>query len=323
MAKFIGRTVDFGIAKEATRGTAESTAGYFIPKVSLSMDDVIEQVVDEANLGVIEDSLNADTVKKISVGELEANIRSKSIGLIFLSLFGSVSTSGPTDSAYTHTFSVLQSAQHPSLTLFYEDGNQDYRHALGMITDAQIDVVLGVHARISVGFRAKAGASATNTASYVAESQFLPQHGTFKIATTQAGLGAASAFNIRKLSLSIEKNVEDDMAIGSLAPVDILNKHFAVTGEVEVVFNDETFKTDMLADTVKAMRIQLINTDVLIGTTSRPTITIDLHAYKVTSFTRNLNNNDVVTATIAFKAFYKQADSKMLTVSVINDVASY
>ena len=42
MSKFIGALADVGIAKEAVRGTAESSASFWIPKMSLTMDDVIE-----------------------------------------------------------------------------------------------------------------------------------------------------------------------------------------------------------------------------------------------------------------------------------------
>ncbi len=65
---------------------------------------------------------------------------------------------------------------------------------------------------------------------------------------------------------------------------DILNKQLAVSGQIELVFNDNTFKTDMLADTAKAMRIRLTNTDVTIGTNLNPQLTIDLAKVKVTDF---------------------------------------
>jgi len=322
MAKFLGRLVDFGIKKESTRGTAETSASFWLPKMSLSLDDKVDQVIDESSIGVIEDSNDAVLVKKYSEGEFEGKITDKALGLILLGTLGSVSTSGPTDSAYTHVFSVLQTAQHPALTLFIDDENQDYKHALGMITSLSLDISLQEFAKVKVGFRSKAGATTTNTPSYSAENSFLPQHGVFKLASTQSGLGAASAINIRSIKLDINKNVEDDDAIGSTAPVDILNKQFSIEGEVELVFNAETMKTEMLGDTVQAMRIDLIQT-TLIGSTSVPRLTIDLHAVKFSEFVRNYSNGDIVTATAKFKAFYKLADSKMVTVTLINAQSSY
>lgn len=323
MTKFVGNRASIGIAKETSRGTAESSATYWLPHMSLTMDDTIEQAIDDSAYGVIEDAVNAELTKKVAVGEFEGKIGVDSIGLLFLALFGSVSTSGPTDSAYTHTFSIQQSAQHQALSLFVDEPNQDYKHALGMITNVALNVVLGAYATIRVGFRAKAGATASLTPSFSEETTFLPQHGTFKTASTQSGLSGASAVNIRSLSLNFEKNVEDDDVIGSDEPDDILNKTFMATGTVELVYNSGDFKTEMLADTGEAMRITLANTGVTIGASTTPTVQIDFHRVKYNAVERVFENGQIVVVRASFKAFYKTADSKMITAVVTNDVSSY
>lgn len=323
MSKFIGRKADFGIAKEAVRGTAESAATFYLPKSSISLDDEVEKFVDEASIGVVEDSVESVNVKKVAVGEFEGKIGDKSLGLLLLNILGSVSTSGPTDSAYTHTFSVLQNAQKPSLTLFLDDDNQDYKYALGMIGELTISAVLKSYAMVRASFRAKKGATATLTPSYSAENHFLPKHGTFKLASTQSGLGAASATNIRSLNITMGNNLEDDDAIGSEDPVDILAKQFSVKGTVELVFDAESIKTLMLANTAQAMRLELNNSDTLIGSSSTPKLTIDLHNVKFLNFRRNYENNGVVIVTAEFMGHYKLADSKAVTVTLINAQASY
>lgn len=324
MTKFIGRLADIGIAKEAVRGTAEESAGYFLPKVSLSIDDGIEQVIDESSLGVIEDSPNASIVGKFATGEIEGNIYDKSFGLILLAALGQVSTSGPSQTVvYTHAFSVLQSAQHPSLTLFLEDPNQDYKYALAVLESLDLDVMLGQYARYKAAFRSKVGATATVTPSYGSENHFLPQHASLKIATNLAGLAAASAINVRSVKLSISKNAEDDRKLGSLDAADILNKQFAVEGSLELIFDDNTFKTLMLADTAQAMRLRLTNTDVTIGSSLNPQLTIDLAKVKFSNFERGYGNDEFVTATVDFKGHYSTADTSMITAELINLQASY
>ena len=73
------------------------------------------------------------------------------LGLLLLAALGQVSTTGPSESTvYSHAFSVLQSAQHPSLTLFLDDENQDYRYALGVLTGLDINVLLGAFATFVV-----------------------------------------------------------------------------------------------------------------------------------------------------------------------------
>jgi hypothetical protein len=324
MTKFIGRLADIGIAKEAVRGTAETSASFYLPRTSLSINDGINQAIDESTVGVIEDSPGAAVIAKFAEGEIEGHIFDKSFGLILLASLGSVSTTGPAQTTvYTHAFSVLQSAQHPSLTLFLEDPNQDYKYALAVLETLDLEVMLGQYATYRAAFRSKVGATATVTPSYVAENHFLPQYGSLKTATNLAGLGAATAIEIRSFKLSVNKNVEDDRKLGSTDPADILNKQFAVEGSIELVFNDNTFKTEMLADTAKAMRLRLTNTDVTIGTSLNPQLTLDLAKVKFSSFERKYENDGIVTATVEFKGFYSVSDASMMTAELINTQTSY
>jgi hypothetical protein len=324
MSKFIGRLVDIGIKKETTRGTAESTATFYLPKMSMSYDDKIEQVIDESSYGVIEDSVGASIISKYAEGEFEGKIGDKSIGLLFLATLGSVSTTGPTQtSVYTHTFSVQEDNQCDSLTIFQDDPNQDYTYPLGMIDSMDLDVSLGEFCKVTCAFRSLVGSTATLTPSYSAENNFLPQHGSIVYADTLAGLDAGTTVSLRSIKLSISKNLEDDRKIGSVNAVDILNKQMSIEGSAELIFDAVTFKTFMLADTAKALRIRLTNTDVTIGSSLNPKLTIDLAKVKFSEFTRNYGNDDIVTVAISFKAFYSISDSKMVTMELINEQSSY
>lgn len=324
MSKFIGRLADIGIAKEASRGTAESVASFWLPKLSLTLDDGIEQVVDESSVGVIEDSADAKIVGKFATGEIEGNIYDKSFGLVLLSALGSVSTGSAQQTVvYPHTFTVLQSAQHPALTLFLDDANQDYKYPLAVIDQLELDFSLGQHARYTASFRSKVGETASLTPSYSAENVFLPQHITLKYADDEDDLGSGTEVNVRNVKLTISKNIEDDRKLGSLNQVDILNKQFSVEGQIEMVFDANTFKTFMLGDTAKAIRIELTNSDVTIGSSLNPKITIDMAKVKFSSFEKNYENGEIVMATVNFKAFYSTTESEMITVDLVNLQTSY
>src|SRR5712675_522933 len=104
--KGIGRLVQFGVAKETTRGTAISSAAYWNPWTDLTLDEHKEFAVDAQSYGIIEDNTNLTQVKKWAQGSLAGNVADQTIGLIPYSLFGGYSVAGPTDSAYTHTFTV-------------------------------------------------------------------------------------------------------------------------------------------------------------------------------------------------------------------------
>src|ERR1700733_16129269 len=104
--KGIGRLIQIGLAKESTRGTANTTAGYWSPWIDLTLDEKKEFVTDTQAYGIIEDNVNLTQTKKWAQGSLAGNVADQTIGLILYSLFGGYAVSGPTDSSYTHTFTI-------------------------------------------------------------------------------------------------------------------------------------------------------------------------------------------------------------------------
>jgi hypothetical protein len=325
MPAFHGSRAELGIGKETTRGTAAAPS-YGIRRDDLTLDDKIEQVIDASTRGIIEDAIDASKSAEIAEGEATFIIRDKSFGLWLLSIFGAVSSavkSGETV-VYEHTYTVQQGNQHQSLTLHLKTpvGGKDF--ALAMIESAELNVELERHAYARVAVKAKKGAAATRTISYdTAENIFLPTHGTFKTAANLAGLPGAAAINIKKFTLSIAKNLEVDRVLGNLAPNDILNKGFVVSGTVELLYSDDTFITELLGDTAKAMRITLTNTDKTIGSASNPKLNIDFARVKFSEVARSLDKGDLSRITVNYKAFYSEADSKMVEAILTNLVSSY
>lgn len=325
MSLHIGRKYNIGIGKESARGTAVA-ATYWLPKMDYQIDDKINYAVNNSAVGVIEDANGQDVTSKYAEGSISGRASDTTLGLILLATLGTDTPALVETTAYDHVFSVNESAQHPSLTIAVAGPNEStgYRHALAMIDSLQLDYEVNKYCTYKAGFRANAAASGANTASFsTTENVFLPQHATFKVATNLAGLGAASVVSVRKVSLSIKKNVEEDWTIGNLAAVDRINKQFSVEGTVELVYSDRTYIDSILmTDTVKALRIAAVNTGVTIGAVSNPSLTVDLAAVKLSEVARKTSNNDVTTQTLKFKAFYSLADAKMITVTLRNLVAT-
>ncbi len=325
MTKAIGRLVNLGIGKEGTRGTAVSPT-YWLFKTELNYQEKFEQTIDEASVGVIADAIDAQITKKWAEGSFGGDIKDKSIGLIFLSLFGSVSSAlhAGESVVYDHTFSLGNSAQHQSLTLGIDDPWQDYQFALAMIENLEIKYERGKFVAFTANFKSKKGATATLTATYTTENSFRPQDFIFKIAANLAGLTGATATVIKSATLKFEKNLEIDDVLGSVDPADILNKQFVCTGTIEALFEDEaTFKTATLGDTAKALRFDIKNTSVAIGTGANPELQIDLAKIKFSEITRATPIGDLVKQTLGFKAFYSLSDSKMFSVILTNLAGSY
>ena len=327
--KGIGRLIQFGIAKETTRGTAEAAATYYIPWSELSIDEKYYLINNEQSYGVIEDSVSATIIKQWAEGSFTAPIGDKHFPLVLLSALGALSTADNADSDASikdHTITVGQSAQPQALSLCIDDplGQQDYKYALGVVSSLEIQYELAQFLSYTATLKSKKGATATLTPSTTTENRFLPKHVTFKVASALSGLDAASAISIKSLNLTINNNVEDYDVLGSVAPNDFLNKQFTIEGTLEAIYQNESdFKTAALAGTAQAFRIDLDNTDVTIGSAENPRIKIDLAKVYFTELSRSIGLNDVVKQTLSFKAHYSASDSKMVTILATNAVASY
>lgn len=328
MSKGIGRLMQAGVAKEAVRGTGETAPTFIIPFSEASFTPKDDKIVDEQSFGVIEDSLGQSIVKEWSEIELGAPITDKSFGLILLAALGAVNSAANADAAGTvkdHTFTVAQSAQHQALTIFLDDpiAAADYKFALSSLSSLEISYELGKFVNYKAKFLAKKGASATITPSTVTENRFLPQNLTFKLASALSGLTGATAIAIKKLSITIEKNLESDDVLGSTTPADFLNKQFSVKGDIEAIWQGEAdFKTAALAGTAQAMRIDLLST-ALIGTAAHPQLTIDLAKIIFSDWSDPIKLDNIMTQTLSFKAHYSTADSKLITTKLTNLQASY
>jgi hypothetical protein len=330
MAKGIGKLLQVGIAKEATRGTAEADGAvdFWVPHLDFDIIDRNEQAEDMATVGVIEDSVGDSVIKEWAEGELTTHIMDKNIALFLLAAVGGLSTSAndPESGVHTHTITVGQNAQHQSITIFVDDplGGQDRKHALGVVTTFEIAYQVGKILDFKVGLKAKKSVTATLTPSTSTENKFLPQHLQFKLAATQAGLGGASEIAIKSLTLRILPDVEDDDVLGDLSPADFLNRTFKIEGTLEANWQNESdFLTAFAAGTQQAMRIDLINSDVTIGAATNPQLQIDLHKVSFRELTRPVRVGEIVKQTVAFKAHYNTTDSAMVTIKAINTQASY
>lgn len=329
MAKGIGRILNFGIAKETTRGTANAAADFWVPVESATMDDQIENVTDEQSIGVIEDSKGQTRVRNYGSFKITAPLEDKTFPLILYSTFGTLVSTTDSDAAGTvrdHTVTVQQGAQHQALSLYADDSlaTADYKFANGAIDKLTIKYELKKFLTFEMTAMSKAGATTTNTPSFSAQNRYLPQHLTFTVNDTYAHISTGTAISLKSLQLDITQNVESDDVLGSVTPADFLNKQFSIEGTIEALWQNEAdFKTAFLAGTQKAVRISLVNTDVTIGTSAHPTVQIDLAKVIFSDLSRPLVLNDLVKQTIKFKAHYSTTDSLMVSILCKNLQGSY
>jgi len=321
MTKLIGRLVSVGIGKEGTRGTADAI-DYWLPWMDATIETRIERAINESSIARLEDSDGADIVSKWGEGTIKGKLKDESFGLLLLSLFGTDTPALVETGVYDHVFSVAQTTQHQSLTLAVKDANLDEAYPNAVIDSIKLDGELGNYVMMEAAFQSKPEESDSNTVSITSERDFVPKMISFKHANAQSGLDGASAVSIKKFSLEMRQNIMREDVLGSEEPNDILNQAFMIEGDIELVHNDTTFEDLQNNDTYQALRIKLLHT-ATIGASSNPTITIDLYRAKISDYERSLPQNELVTESFHFKAFYSIADSKMVDCTLRNEVAAY
>jgi hypothetical protein len=326
MSKFIGRLVNVGLGKETARGTAVAPT-WWIPKSTVAFFDRATKHKSKLSYGNIGGAgMYSPKIMEWAEGTIDGDIFDQNFGLLLLALFGTDTPSGPASGVYTHTYSVAASAQHQSLTITLADPDRTDRYSLAMIDKLEINLVPDDVVSFVGSFKSRTGRNvAAATAAYTAESKYLGRHASIKVAASVAALAAASALNIKSLKLRINKNLMFNNVLGTVWPDDILNTNLEIDGELELDTNDQTWRGYMLNANYLALRIQLTNSDVVIGTgTGNPTFTIYLSRVHFESWEAMRPNNDIVTQKINFTALYDLTTNAVVnSCTLTNVVASY
>jgi len=279
-----------------------------------------------ASIGKISDSEEAFVTTKYGEGDLEAEIRDKSFGLILYAMLGTLTTTGPSDSAYTHAFTLANTNQHQSLSFVVDDPNVDELYKLVMLNSLEFVAELDEIVMLKAAFMSKAGRDTGLTVpDVVTENKFTKKHLRFKVATDISSLGAASAISLKSLSLKISKNVVIDDVLGTAEPEDILNRQLSIEGEIVLNYEDDTWKNYMKLGTNKAIEIAFINTDATIGASTNPSLTMQFPKVDFFDWEFDGKLEDITTQKISFKASRDVANSQELIhlCQLVNAVSSY
>lgn len=328
MAKAIGRVMDLGVGVESPRGGG-LTPTFWIPKSSYSLEDKVNKAPSRQSYGNIAlDGNQAIPSRVWSEGTLEMDMMDSSFGVFLYALLGSKSVAGPTDSAYTHTFTLSNTNQHPSLAVMVKQSSlATLMFKLAMVESMQIEINTDDLVKVTVNFKGKKSVGSTaGTVTYTAHKKFVGRDLTFKIATLTSGLAAASNIPLKSLSLNFEKNLYVDHALGTVQPIDILNQGFRLTGELELDYENRTY-ADLFTDGgYRAVRVNLTNrrTDALIGVSTNPAFNLDLSRVEFSSWEGSYPNDEIAKQTLSFTALYDITNGNVInSCTLVNTTTSY
>src|SRR3990167_1235793 len=324
-AEFIGRRVNFGIARESTRGTFLGSFTYWLPRTELSFQDKAMKVISGEAHGHIDDATDAFLTEKYGEGSISAEVRDKSFGLFVYAILGSLSTVN-NGGDYTHTFTEANSNQHQSLSFGIDDPNADDSYfTLAMLNSLTINVETGQLATFEAEFQSRAGDDGTFTATYSAENRFVSHLVNMRLATAVGTLAAASDLPIKSFSITFTKNLVRDHNFGTIQPTEIHNQQFMVEGSFTLNNESNVYRDYMIDNTYRALRLGMVNTDVTLSAGNNPTVQIDLSRCHFFEWERNNGLDEIAGQTINFKGLKDITNSLNIVnqIVVINEASSY
>jgi len=264
MTEYVGRKIAVGIAREAVRGTAEATPEFWLRILAQNHKDKVEYLHSQGATGTIIENSSAEVDKQWGEGGFDAEIDAESIGLLMLSLMGDVDSAASGD-GYLHTFDLDEtSAEHQSLTIFTTEPGRDVVYPLACLNTLSFNFERGKILDFSASFLSQTGAASSQTAAFTEQKHFRPKDFHFYLADDIAGLEAAQEVFLKTMSLEFNKNLEPDDVLGLESPRNFLNKTFSTTASINLLYEDDTYRTYFKAGTPKAMRIKILNPNHII-----------------------------------------------------------
>lgn len=321
MTKFVGRRGSLALAIEDTRGVPSSTSGdyFWVPVATMSFKDTVEEAREDQGMGVIADGDSKYVTLKMGEGDVEAQLYSNALGVVLTGVLGAIPSSSG-GNPYTHTYTLSNSNQHQSVSIYWSDPDRKDMYKLGMIDNFKVSVEPGKIVDYTIGFKSKtADEWSTLSSSYTSlGTKFLHQHASVKLAADTASLAAATSLSVKKLELTINKNTMFDSVMGTVEPEDVLNQQLSVEGSLELNLEDDTFRDYMLNGTYRALEVKL-------SASSSASLTLQFPRVDFSQWEPDYTLNEIAKQTINFKANYDAANAANIisTCTLINTTTSY
>jgi hypothetical protein len=308
----------FGLKKEAVRGTAETAPDTWFP---ISKDSVINpslKLLADNQLRGIPDQFPSVPGTKSYDGKLKMSLDAQCVGEIFYSLLGTCNSAiqggGP---AYKHTFTRNTSAQRLGYTFFFDNGQSIIKkYNLSTVKKVSLTGPVDNFVDLEADIMAKSEAAGSiGTPAFPS-----PQYLTFQGVTVKIG-GSAYA-DVKSWKLDIDNSMGILQTLGqSQDPTDIMVRgKLNIDGSMLVYFNGETERNKFLAGTTSSL--EFLCEGAVIATTYKYTVDVNLPKimYKAYPFGEDAG---LLAANVTFEAVYDTSSTKTIQVDVTNTKTAY
>jgi hypothetical protein len=294
MTKYSGRIVKVEIGLEPSRGggPANTANKFLLPKVTYSVKDRREKFKINASQGHIGENHGELPGDKWVEGDLEGDVRDRSFGIILAAFLGIPTQTTPDATQHTYTLTNDNAGQTCYLKVI--DPNQTVLHRNVRITSLSINSKLGDKVMWKATFIGKASIPSSSSVAVISENLFSKNHFKVFLGADTDALDAASRLSIKEFNMTMERNGENDSSLGTAEPEDFLTKSMRITGDYLLNYEDQTFKNYYLANTERAMRVQMLNNDVTIGSSDNPEFLVDFVSVFHDDWDPDRSNDEIV-----------------------------
>lgn len=323
MAKTSGTQVVVGLGVESYAAPGVAVAEtIFIPWLEYSMQGVSEKAHFTSSRGLRNQSSNSMIRRKYSQGSVAFVPNVKSMPYALSLAMGSVSSSGISDSAYTHTFTINNTNATPrTATLTTKEGGVQTVQYLNCVCNSLNFEVSDEYAKCTIELIGGFAGTDTISESFANETEFAYHQYTAKFGTSLSAAAGNSATPLKAFNLNINNNVLLDEAFlsgaNTITAGNLINGRLEITGSYTLHFSDTTELAKYQANTKNALIVTF--TGALIGATSTETIQFKLGKLVLTKPPVEYNIDGLLVLTQEFKVEYDATDLEMTAV-VINNV---
>ena len=321
-----GRKTAVGLALEDSRGTAK-TPVYFYPQLDFSFKDMPETKMNESAYYNIAKNNGVDVMSVKGEGSIGGKVWVKGLYYFLAMVFGqkpvTTSVSGDTG-AKKHVFSLKNTNDHASATITIKEDVFCGQFAYGMIESFKITWTPDDYPKIEVNLMSKKSVDkepTTVTIAYDAtDTEFIPKNVVLKMAANVAGLaGADELKDVKSFSLEFKKNLDAVQTSSSKDDIqEIFNKDFEVTGSIEKLYTDNTYKAMMLNGTTQALEFGFIDRAHKAGNTTPTSLKFVFGKVAISGREPSYGLSDISTESINFEGLFDVATGKTVDAELIN-----
>ena len=321
MTQEIGRGQSLGLAIEVTPGTAVSAA-VSIPTTKFNLKHVLPKVADKSQYGIIDEQVDSHIVQETSMLEAEGIARSQSIGYLLKLALGTASGTPTTveTGVYLHSFTRLNTNNHPTATVYRNSATQDARAPFHILESLEINAQAGEFPKFKTQMKGGKIESATYSPSYLtgtADENFKCVKAVVKLADDISGLAAAAATELTGANFIIKKNSKGVFVLGARTLAANHNQQFGVGGDVSAMYKDNVLRDFMTGNTKKAIQITITG-ETLIGATKYNEMVIQIARAAFEDWDRSDGLDDLMTQNMGFVGEYDFTNTQSINVTLQN-----